>query len=86
VCSSDLAEMHLGVDHPRQDVQTAAVDDLARRGRRQIADRRNRPAGDADVAHAFAVVVDDGAALQDEVVSVGHVGDGERRRRSLWRV
>ena len=33
-----LAEMHLAVDHAGQDMQPAAVDPLARRGRVEIAD------------------------------------------------
>ena len=67
-----LAEMHLGVDHARQHVQAAAVDHLAGRGAGEVADRRDAAARDAEVAHALAVVIDDGAALEDQVVALGH--------------
>src|SRR5262249_15604073 len=67
-----LAEVHLGVDDARKDMQTAGVDHL--RGRRlpQIAQRRDAPAMDPDVAHALAIVVDDGRPLQNEVETLGH--------------
>ena len=70
--SAGLAEMHLGVDHARQHMQPAAVDHLAGRSRRQVADRGDAAAGDGEVAHAFAVVIDDGGALEDQVVALGH--------------
>ena len=38
VVEAGLAEMHLRVDHARQDVQAAAIDDPLRRGAREIAD------------------------------------------------
>ena len=72
VGQAGLAEMHLGVDHARQHMQAPAVDHLTGRSRRQVADRGNAPAGDGEIAHAFAVVVDDGAALEDEVEALGH--------------
>ena len=67
-----LAEMHLGVDHAGQDVQAAAIDGPAGRRLRQVAERGDPAAGDADVARALAVVIDDGAALEDEVEGLGH--------------
>ena len=57
---------------PGQQVQTLAVDGLARRGPRQVADRRELAGADAEIARALAVVVDDGAALEDQVVGVCH--------------
>ena len=64
--------MHLGVDHARQDMQAAAIDRLAGRGPRQVADGGDAPARDAEIAHALAVVIDDGAALEDQIVGLGH--------------
>ena len=73
LCSSArLAEMHLAVDHAGQDVQAAAVDRLAGRRLAEIADRGDASVRDADVAQAVAVMVDDGAACQDEVVGRRH--------------
>ena len=57
-----LAEMHLAVDDAGQDVQARAVDHLAGRGLRQIADGGDPAGGDADVALALAVLVDHRAA------------------------
>src|SRR5947208_15856271 len=64
--------MHLGVDHARQDVQALAVDGLSRAGRTQRADRGNAPAANADIAHALAVLVDDGAGFQDRIEALVH--------------
>ena len=67
-----LTEMNVAIDHTGQKVQTAAIDGLARRGSRQVADR-GKPAGaDAEIARALAVVIDDGAAFEDQVVGVSH--------------
>jgi len=54
-----LAEMHLGVDHAGQDVQALAVDHLGRWGRAERTDLGDSPIGDADVADALAVLIDD---------------------------
>ena len=67
-----LAEMNVTVDHARQQMQAAAVDDVAGRGARQVADGGEAAAADADVAQALAVVVDHGAALEDQVVGLSH--------------
>src|SRR5688572_28353623 len=67
-----LAEMHLRVDDPRQDVEAPAVDRLTRGRRTQVADRRDAFAAHADVGAVDAVVVDDRAVLEDRVV-VRHV-------------
>ena len=67
-----LAEMHLGVDHARQDVQATAVDRLPAGFPVQIAERSDPPARNADIAGDFAVLIDDNPALEDEIVSLRH--------------
>ena len=62
-----LAEVDLGVDHARQDVKAGALDHAPGRGARKIAERGDPAGGDSDVALGAAVVVDDGAAAQDQV-------------------
>ena len=52
-----------------------AVDHLAGRGLRQVADRRDPAARDADIARALAVLIDDGAAAENGVEGLGHVRD-----------
>ena len=69
-----FAKMDLGVDHARQQVQPPAIDHLAGRSPRQIADGRETAAANAEVAQAFAVMVDDRAAFEDQIVAVGHAG------------
>ncbi len=58
-----LAEMHLGVDDAGQDMQALAVDHLACAGGVKRAQRCDAAIRDADVAHAFAVLIDDGAGF-----------------------
>ena len=58
---------------PGKQMQAAAVDDLAGRGARQIAEGGKAAGADAEIAHALAVVVDDGAALEDQVEGLGHL-------------
>ena len=53
-------------------MQSPAVDHLPGLGRRQVPDRGNAPAGDGEVAHALAVVIDDSGAGEDEVNALGH--------------
>ncbi len=67
-----LAEMDLGVDHARQHVQAVAVDGFTGRSAGKPADRRDLAVADADVAHPRAVLVDDGAAGENQVEAVGH--------------
>ena len=67
-----FAEMHLGVDHARQDMQAAAIDRLARGRRRQLSDRGDPSGRDAEIACRFAVVIDDGAAPEDQIVGLRH--------------
>ena len=68
-----LAEMHMAVDHARQQMQAAAIDHLAGRGARKVADGGKPAAANAEVARTLAVLVDDGAALEDQVVAFGHI-------------
>ncbi len=49
------------------------VDHLAGRRARKVADGRETAAAYAEVAGALAVLVDDGAALEDQVVSFAHI-------------
>ena len=63
--------MHLAVDHPRQHVQPAAIDHLGG-GRPDVADGGDATAGDGNIAHALAVLVDDRAAFEDQVVFARH--------------
>ena len=74
VFQAGLAEMHLAVDHARQDVERATVDDFPGGCLEQVADRRDAALADADVAQTDAVMVGDGAAFQDHVVGGCHDG------------
>ena len=67
VLQAGLAEMDLAVDHARQDVKAAAIDPLAGGSLSERPDAGDAAADDADVAKARAVLVDDGAACQDDV-------------------
>ena len=73
VGEAGLAKMHVAVDHARQEMQAAAVDHFGGRGAREVADGGKTAAADAEIAGALAVLVDDGAALEDQVVGFGHV-------------
>jgi hypothetical protein len=59
--------MDLAVDHAGEDVEAGAVDDLA--GARWIdaADFGDAAGRDRDVALAYAVVVDEGAAAEKKI-------------------
>ena len=67
VLGAGLAQMHLAVDDAGQDVQARAVDRFRPPGAVEMADPGDAAAGDGDVAEAGAVVIDDGAALQDQI-------------------
>ena len=67
-----LAEMDLGVDDAGQDRQAAGVNNLARRGLRQVADEDDPPVGHADVGQAAARMVGHLAAADDQVIGLGH--------------
>jgi hypothetical protein len=74
-----LAKMHLGIDHARQQMQSLAINDLAGGSLSQVADRRETAGADADIAQAIAVLVDDGAALENQIVAVGHIGAASKQ-------
>ncbi|MGY3293714.1 hypothetical protein ACVWWP_006781 [Bradyrhizobium sp. LM3.6] len=67
-----LAEMHLRVHDAGQDVQALAVDHFGGGSLRQRADIGNAAVDDADIAGSLAVLVDDSAALEDQVETLGH--------------
>jgi hypothetical protein len=64
--------MHLGVDDAGQDMEVAGVHKLGGSGSIETADGGNAPCNDADVALADAVMVDDSAALDQDIVMFGH--------------
>ena len=68
VGQAGLAEMHLRVDDAGQDMQPRAVDALPGAGLRQIANGRDAPAAQANVALALAVVIDQRSVLENGVV------------------
>src|SRR5262249_53195249 len=72
VGQTGLAKMHLGIDYARQEVQPSAINDLAGGSSPQVANRRKAPAANADVTQALAVLVDHGAALEDQIVAIRH--------------
>ena len=74
VREAGFAEMDLGVDHPRQQMQSPAIDHLAGRSTRQVANGHEPPRADAQIARPLAVVVDHDAALEDQIVRIGHAG------------
>ena len=61
----------MAVDHAWQHVQAAAIDHLRSRCT-DVADAGDPVFGNRHVTHALAVLIDDRAALQDQVVSGGH--------------
>ncbi len=66
-----LAEMHLRVDHAWQDMQAAGIEHPRRIARRQAADRGDASAAHANIGMAFASMIDEGRALDDEVECLG---------------
>jgi hypothetical protein len=72
VIETRLAEMHLRVDHAREDMEAGAVDRPPGRRAYEIADGGDPAVRDADVPRACAVVVHDGSAGQNEVKGLGH--------------
>ena len=78
-----LAKMHLRVDHARQDVQTLGVDDLAGRGPRQVADLGDFAGADADIARADSILIDQNAALENQIESLGHGSRCLKTRQNL---
>jgi hypothetical protein len=49
-------------------MQPATIDDLASRGRRKVANCRKTACRDADIARTLAVLIDNGSALEDQIV------------------
>ena len=78
VLEARLAEVDLSVDHTWKDVEPLGIDDLGRPPPREIANRRNAPPQDANVADALAVMIDDGSSLEDKVEVICHDGLQER--------
>ena len=69
-----LAEMHLGVDDAGQHVQARWRRRPRPPGRAQAADGGDAAIADADIALGRAVVIDDGAALDQDIEGLGHAG------------
>ena len=67
-----LAEMNLRVDDTGQDVQAPTIDDAGRIVMREVADGGDPAAAHAHIAVRPAVMIHDGAALEDEVEGLGH--------------
>src|SRR5690606_25601527 len=74
VLHSRLAEMDLAVHHAGQNMQSRTVDPLAGRGLAELSHRGDAAVLYANVAHTLAVVVDHGAACQDEIEGCCHGG------------
>ena len=74
VGQAGLAEMDLAVDHAGQDMQAAAIQALARRSGREIADLGDLAVDDADVALSHAVLVDDGRVGENAIEQARHPG------------
>ena len=75
VLRTRFAQVHLAVDHTRQDVEASAVDHLAPLFRAERAETDNAATGNGNIALSDTVMVDDGAALQDQFGVDWH-GDG----------
>src|ERR1017187_361953 len=74
VGETGLAEMHMAVDHARQQMQAAAIDHLSRSGARKVPDRRELAGTNTEIPRTLAVLVVDGVALEDQVVGFSHSG------------
>ena len=70
-----FAEMHLGIDHARKDMQPAAIDRFSGSAG-HIPDRHDLPATDGEIADTFAIVIDDGSALEDQIIRFCHAALG----------
>ncbi len=64
--------MHLAVDDARQHVQAATINGFSGGSGTKIADCGNPATIHTNVALADAVMIDDDAALEDEVVGHSH--------------
>ena len=74
VLHTGFAEMHLAVDHTRQDVQAGAIDGFLGGGTAEIPYGGDAAVPDADVADALAVLIDHCPACQDEIEGGWHGG------------
>src|SRR5262245_61478097 len=72
VSQAGLAEVHLGIDHTRQNMQASTIDGLARGGLRQVTKCRDASTRNAKIARAFPVVIDDSPTLEDQIVALCH--------------
>jgi len=68
-----LAKMHLAVDHAGDDCQPRGIDDFARRTRCNIAQCSDPPVRNRDIAFDDSVLIDDCAALDEDLVGFCHV-------------
>src|SRR5690606_33828725 len=67
-----LAEMHLGADHAWQDMQARGLDRLSSRGAPKIANRGDFTFSNSKGALGRAILIDDRAAFDDQVIGGGH--------------
>ena len=67
-----LAKMHLAVDDARQDMQVAALQNLACHEARNIANPSDAAIVDGNVTQAHTIVVDDGGTFQQQIDMLGH--------------
>ncbi len=74
VLVAGLAEMHLGVDHPGQDVEAGGVDDLGRGVAAVIANPGDAPVADGEIRLDAPARRHQRAAAQDQIVAFGHFG------------
>src|SRR5665811_1683193 len=72
VLHARFAEMDLGINDTRQDMEAARVDGLARKALSDMADGANSAISDANVGGSFAVLIDDGSAFEHNVERLGH--------------
>jgi hypothetical protein len=85
VRQAGLAEMHLRIHHAGQDVEPGAIDDLTGRDVTERPQRADAPVQDADIAGAFAVLIDDRAVPQNCVKGDRHASSQRALSRSLSR-
>ena len=71
--AAGLAKVHLGVDDTRQDMKPGRIDDLRGGGGAEGTDCRDAARAHADIANAHAILVDNGAALNQQIEWLGHI-------------
>ena len=67
-----LAEMNLAVDHTRQNMKVAAIQNLGSSGRPQVPNGGNPARHHANVAQALTILVHHRAALEDQIKLLEH--------------